>query len=67
MLAQHAQIGGIEFAIARVIGSVSLFADSIDFLEDASVNLLIAVALVLGGFPAYALLRRRYGGPNGAA
>jgi Co/Zn/Cd efflux system component len=36
---------GIEFAIARVIGSVSLFADSIDFLEDASVNFLILVAL----------------------
>jgi Co/Zn/Cd efflux system component len=27
------------------IGSVSLFADSIDFLEDASINLLIAAAL----------------------
>jgi Co/Zn/Cd efflux system component len=36
---------GIEFAVARVIGSVSLFADSIDFLEDASVNFLILVAL----------------------
>lgn len=36
---------GIEFAVARVIGSVSLFADSIDFLEDASVNLLILLAL----------------------
>jgi Co/Zn/Cd efflux system component len=36
---------GIEFAVARVIGSVSLFADSIDFLEDASVNCLILVAL----------------------
>jgi Co/Zn/Cd efflux system component len=36
---------GVEFAIAVAIGSVSLFADSIDFLEDASVNLLIAVAL----------------------
>jgi Co/Zn/Cd efflux system component len=35
----------IEFAVARVIGSVSLFADSIDFLEDASVNLLILAAL----------------------
>ena len=34
----------IEFAVALAIGSVSLFADSIDFLEDASVNLLIAVA-----------------------
>jgi Co/Zn/Cd efflux system component len=36
---------GIEFAVAHAIGSVSLFADSIDFLEDASVNLLILVAL----------------------
>jgi Co/Zn/Cd efflux system component len=36
---------GVEFSVAIAIGSVSLFADSIDFLEDASVNLLIAVAL----------------------
>jgi Co/Zn/Cd efflux system component len=36
---------GVEFAVALAIGSVSLFADSIDFLEDASINLLIAVAL----------------------
>jgi Co/Zn/Cd efflux system component len=36
---------GVEFAVARQIGSVSLLADSIDFLEDASVNLLIALAL----------------------
>jgi Co/Zn/Cd efflux system component len=36
---------GVEFAVARAIGSVSLFADSIDFLEDASVNFLILVAL----------------------
>ena len=35
----------IEFAVATAIGSVSLFADSIDFLEDASVNLLILIAL----------------------
>jgi Co/Zn/Cd efflux system component len=35
----------IEFAVAKRIGSVSLFADSIDFLEDTSVNLLIAIAL----------------------
>lgn len=35
----------IEFTVARAIGSVSLFADSVDFLEDTSVNLLIAVAL----------------------
>lgn len=36
---------GIEFAVALAIGSVSLFADSIDFLEDASVNFLILAAL----------------------
>ena len=36
---------GVEFAVARRIGSVSLFADSIDFLEDTSLNLLILVAL----------------------
>lgn len=35
----------VEFAVARHIGSVSLFADSIDFLEDTSINLLILVAL----------------------
>lgn len=36
---------GIEFAVAVAIGSVSLFADSVDFLEDTSVNLLILLAL----------------------
>jgi Co/Zn/Cd efflux system component len=36
---------GVEFSVALRIGSVSLFADSIDFLEDTSVNLLILVAL----------------------
>src|SRR6476659_9464341 len=36
---------GVEFAVAVAIGSVSLFADSIDFLEDASVNFLILAAL----------------------
>jgi Co/Zn/Cd efflux system component len=35
---------GIEFAVALSIGSVSLFADSVDFLEDASINVLIFVA-----------------------
>lgn len=35
----------VEFAVARRIGSVSLLADSIDFLEDASVNLLILLAV----------------------
>jgi Co/Zn/Cd efflux system component len=36
---------GVEFVVALAIGSVSLFADSIDFLEDTSVNLLILLAL----------------------
>ena len=36
---------GIEFAVAVAIGSVSLFADSIDFLEDTSVNFLMLLAL----------------------
>lgn len=36
---------GVEFSVALAIGSVSLFADSIDFLEDASVNGLILLAL----------------------
>jgi Co/Zn/Cd efflux system component len=35
----------VEFTIARNIGSVALFADSIDFLEDTAVNLLVLVAL----------------------
>lgn len=35
----------VEFVVAQRIGSVSLFADSIDFLEDTSVNLLIVMAL----------------------
>jgi Co/Zn/Cd efflux system component len=48
---------GIEFVVARTIGSVALFADSVDFLEDASVNLLIALAL---GWSAAA--RARVGG-----
>ncbi|TPI55587.1 cation transporter [Mesorhizobium sp. B2-6-3] len=38
----------VEFAVASAIGSVSLFADSVDFLEDASLNLLILVALGWG-------------------
>jgi len=36
---------GVELAVALEIGSVALVADSVDFLEDASVNLLIALAL----------------------
>jgi Co/Zn/Cd efflux system component len=35
----------VEVGVALAIKSVSLFADSIDFLEDTSINFLIAVAL----------------------
>ena len=35
----------VEGAVALNIGSVSLFADSVDFLEDAAVNLLIFAAV----------------------
>jgi Co/Zn/Cd efflux system component len=42
----------VEFAVARRIGSVSLFADSVDFLEDACVSFLVLFAI---GWP----LRRR--------
>ena len=43
---------GVEFWVARHIGAVSLFADSIDFLEDAAVNGLVLLAL------AWSLRRR---------
>lgn len=36
---------GVEMVVALSIGSVALLADSADFLEDASVNLLILLAL----------------------
>jgi Co/Zn/Cd efflux system component len=35
----------VEFAVALAAGSVSLLADSVDFLEDAAINVLIFVAL----------------------
>ena len=35
----------VEFSVALAAGSVSLLADSVDFLEDAAINLLIFVAL----------------------
>jgi Co/Zn/Cd efflux system component len=38
---------GVEFVVGMSIRSVSLIADSIDFLEDASINLLILVGLGL--------------------
>lgn len=46
----------VEFAVALSIGSVSLFADSTDFLEDTFVNLLIFFALAWS-----ALTRARVG------
>lgn len=36
---------GVEMAVALRIGSVSLLADSADFVEDAAVNFLIVAAL----------------------
>jgi Co/Zn/Cd efflux system component len=35
----------VEFTVSRLIGSVSLYADSIDFLEDATLNFLVLTAL----------------------
>lgn len=35
----------VEFSVALAAGSVSLLADSVDFLEDTSINLLIFIAL----------------------
>jgi Co/Zn/Cd efflux system component len=46
----------VEYSIAIRIGSVSLFADSIDFLEDTAINVIIAIAL---GWSAMA--RSRFG------
>jgi Co/Zn/Cd efflux system component len=37
----------VEFTIARHIGSVSLFADSIDFLEDTALSALLVLGLSL--------------------
>lgn len=35
----------VEFTVALAAGSISLLADSVDFLEDTSINLLIFAAL----------------------
>lgn len=48
---------GVEASVALAIRSVSLFADSVDFLEDASVNVLILLAL---GWSARARARLGY-------
>ncbi|MEW5962422.1 MAG: cation transporter [Pseudomonadota bacterium] len=49
----------VEVSVAVVIGSVSLMADSVDFLEDTSVNVLVLLALGLSArrrrLVAYAL------------
>ncbi len=37
----------VEFAMAKHLGSVALFADSVDFLEDAAVNALVLAGLGL--------------------
>jgi Co/Zn/Cd efflux system component len=55
---------GVEFTVALAIGSVSLFADSVDFLEDASINILIFFAVAwslrrqarVGGVLAFVIL-----------
>jgi Co/Zn/Cd efflux system component len=44
----------VELSVALVAGSISLLADSVDFLEDTAVNLLIFVAL---GWPLAARAR----------
>lgn len=44
--------GAVEFTMSRVIGSVSLAADSIDFVEDGLLNILIFFAV------AWTLARR---------
>jgi Co/Zn/Cd efflux system component len=36
---------GVEAAVAIAIKSVALFADSVDFLEDATINLLVLLAI----------------------
>lgn len=46
----------VEITVALRQGSVSLFADGIDFFEDTSINVLILLALFLG-----AAFRRRAG------
>ena len=50
----------VEFVVALGAGSVALLADSVDFLEDAAVNLLIFIAL---GWP---LVRRAVEGLRAA-
>lgn len=46
----------VEFIVALTIGSVSLFADSVDFLEDTAMSVLVLAAMRLS-----ALARARLG------
>jgi hypothetical protein len=60
-------LGSSEFAVGLAIGSVSLFADSIDFLEDASVNFLTPGLATLGtAWEKFNLRQRRRVGPTPA-
>ena len=56
----------IESAIAFSVGSVSLIADSVDFLEDASINLLVLVGLAMVGAIAGAAWDGACGHPPGS-
>ena len=44
----------VEFIYGRLFNSLALISDSIDFLEDASVNLLVALAL------GWSIAKRKY-------
>ena len=48
MVALNLAMAAAEVAAALAGGSVSLFADSVDFLEDASINLLVLASLGWG-------------------
>lgn len=45
---------GVEFTFGRIYNSLALISDSIDFLEDASVNLLVVLAL------GWSVAKRKY-------
>ena len=45
VVALNGAMAVVEVTVALAIGSVSLFADSVDFLEDTSINLLVLAGL----------------------
>ena len=45
----NAAYGVLAAAVAVAIGSVSLLADSADFGEDAAINVLIFIVIIIGG------------------